>query len=97
MTALEKMIDIYCHKKHSGKILCKECKELLDYANLRNEKCRFKYNKGFCSNCKAPCYNPEMRKKIRAVMRFSGPRMIFRTPGLVIRHFILGSKKGKEN
>ena len=39
--------------------------------------------KTFCSNCKVHCYKPEMRKKIRAVMRFSGPRMIFyfKTPG----------------
>jgi len=29
-----------------------------------------------------------MRKKIRAVMRYSGPRMIYRHPALAIAHLI---------
>ncbi len=28
--------------------------------------------KTFCANCKVHCYKPEMREKIRAVMRFFG-------------------------
>lgn len=29
--------------------------------------------KTFCSNCKVHCYKPEMREKIRDVMRFPAP------------------------
>ena len=42
--------------------------------------------KTFCSNCKVHCYKPEMREKIRDVMRFSGPRMLFVHPVAAIRH-----------
>lgn len=42
--------------------------------------------KTFCSNCKVHCYRPEMREKIRVVMRYSGPRMLFCHPILALRH-----------
>ena len=34
--------------------------------------------KTFCSPAR-PCYRPEMREQIRAVMRYAGPRMLFTT------------------
>ena len=37
-------------------------------------------SKTFCSNCRVHCYCPDMREKIRMVMRFSGPRMLFYHP-----------------
>ena len=30
--------------------------------------------KTFCSNCTVHCYRPEMRERIRTVMRYAGPR-----------------------
>ena len=44
--------------------------------------------KTFCSNCRVHCYRPEMRTRIREVMRFSGPRMIFHNPVAAVRHVI---------
>ena len=44
--------------------------------------------KTFCSNCKVHCYRPDMRERIRAVMRFSGPRMLLYHPITGIRHFL---------
>lgn len=82
------MIALYCRKNHSGKELCSECRELAEYACARSDKCPFMANKTFCSNCKVHCYKPEMREKIRRVMRFSGPRMIFHHPITAIRHVI---------
>lgn len=82
------MIALYCRKNHGGKPLCKQCRELSEYACMRSDKCPFMENKTFCSNCKVHCYKPEMREKIRAVMRFSGPRMIFHHPITAIRHVI---------
>ncbi len=90
------MISLYCRKSHGtprGE-LCAECKELADYATLRSDKCPFMAEKTFCSNCKVHCYKPEMREKIRKVMRFSGPRMIFYHPVMAIRH-VIESKKEK--
>lgn len=90
------MIKLYCNRNHgSKKELCPKCRELLEYAAARSEKCPFMEQKTFCSNCRVHCYKPEMREKIRKVMRFSGPRMIFVHPILAIRH-VLESKKEKK-
>ena len=83
-----KMIRLYCRKKHGGRGLCPECAALAEYARLRSDKCPFMAEKTFCSNCRVHCYKPEMREKIREVMRFSGPRMIFTHPISAIRHVI---------
>jgi len=34
------------------------------------------------------CYKPEMRERIRGVMRFAGPRMALRHPLLAVRHLL---------
>ena len=75
------MIRLYCRKKHgTKKNLCPECEALSQYAMQRSDKCPFMETKTFCSNCRVHCYKPEMREKIREVMRFSGPRMILHHP-----------------
>ena len=88
------MIAIYCRKKHGSKELCPECAALEAYARQRSDKCPFMETKTFCSNCKVHCYKKDMREKIREVMRFSGPRMIFYHPVMAIRH-VIESKKEK--
>lgn len=90
---VSRMIALYCKKKHGGKTLCPDCAALDAYARQRSDRCPFMETKTFCSNCRVHCYQPEMREKIRAVMRFSGPRMIFRQPILVIRHVIETNKE----
>lgn len=91
------MIRLYCKKQHKeirsvsrmGKNdLCPECTELEAYARMRSDKCLFMETKTFCSNCKVHCYKPEMRERIRVVMRFSGPRMLFVHPIAAIRHVV---------
>lgn len=90
------MIRLYCRKKHGAKkTLCPDCEALLQYATLRSDKCPFMETKTFCSNCRVHCYKPEMREKIRKVMRFSGPRMIFYHPVMAIRHVIESKKEAK--
>lgn len=88
------MISLYCQKKHhAGKMLCPECEKLRAYAMQRSDKCPFMETKTFCSNCRVHCYKPEMREKIREVMRFSGPRMIFYHLVMAIRHVIESKKE----
>lgn len=92
---VSEMIALYCRKKHGSKGgLCPECMELQNYAKLRSDKCPFMETKTFCSNCRVHCYKKDMREKIREVMRFSGPRMIFTHPVLAINH-VIESKKEK--
>ncbi len=90
------MIKIFCKKKHKQIELCKGCKELLNYVQIRAEKCPYKETKTFCSNCKTHCYKPDMREYIRTVMRFSGPRMILYHPVIAIKHLIATKKEGRE-
>ena len=92
---VSQMIRLYCRKNHKHKNgLCESCQRLNDYANLRSDKCPFMETKTFCSNCKVHCYKPEMREKIRAIMRFSGPRMIFYHPVTALKH-VIETKKEK--
>ena len=90
------MIRLYCNKKHGRKEkLCSECQSLHDYAMLRSDKCPFMETKTFCSNCRVHCYRKDMLEKIREVMRFSGPRMIFHYPVMAASH-VIESKKEKK-
>ncbi len=91
------MILLYCQKQHKSirkasglrkTELCPECAELESYARMRSDKCPFMETKTFCSNCKVHCYQPKMRERIRQVMRFSGPRMLFVHPVAAIHHVV---------
>lgn len=95
---VELMIKKYCRAHHGTKKneLCPECNELLDYAKLRREKCPHGENKPFCSNCPIHCYKPAMREKIREVMRYSGPRMMFDHPVIAVKHLIETKKEKRK-
>jgi len=70
---LKKFIHVYCkthHGKHEGGY-CPECREVLEYALKRDEKCPLD-PKPKCKDCHIHCYTPEMRRKIREIMKFSG-------------------------
>ena len=94
---VQQMIALYCRGNHGSRngALCPECRALDDYAALRIEKCPFMETKTFCSACRVHCYRPEMREKIRAVMRWAGPRMLFVHPVLAVRH-LLETRKEKQ-
>lgn len=97
------MIHLYCRKNHKAlysrktKTLCPDCAALADYAVQRSEHCPHIKEKTFCSNCKTHCYSPVMRAKIRAVMRFSGPRIILYHPCLAIWHLICSIKQKRSS
>lgn len=91
---VEAMLEMYCDDHHSHKDkLCDDCKELLDYAKYRLDRCPLKENKPACAKCSIHCYSPYMRENIKSVMRYSGPRMIFKHPALALRHLIKSRKK----
>lgn len=94
---LEKMILLYCKKQHGAKAgLCSECEELRDYAFSRSDNCPVMETKTFCSKCTVHCYSLPMRERIRAVMRFSAGRLLFRNPILIIRYLIVSIKEKKK-
>ena len=68
--------------------LCPECAALLDYALRRLDSCRFGNGKPSCRKCPVHCYRADMRERIRTVMRWAGPRMIFHHPLAATRHLL---------
>lgn len=79
------MIKLYCKKHDDIDEL-----DLLRYVNERIDKCPMMEQKTFCSKCKIHCYRQEYREKIKKVMRYSGPRIFFYHPILVIKHTLKG-------
>jgi hypothetical protein len=86
---VKEMIEIYCKKKHKTKTLCPFCNDLLNYSLLKIDNCPVIETKTFCSKCSIHCYNKNRSTQIKQVMRFSGPRIFFKHPFLVIKHFLL--------
>lgn len=88
------MMHKYCRDKHPGTDeLCPECRELLDYARKRLAHCPFQENKTTCGKCPIHCYKPDMRSRIKDVMRHVGPRLILTNPLLSIHHVLDGWRK----
>jgi len=90
---VEAMIGIYCRGQHAnGDSLCTECEALAEYARLRLQKCPFQQAKPTCAKCPIHCYTPDMRGKVRDVMRYAGPRMMVRHPVLAVQHLLDGRR-----
>ena len=87
------MIALYCRKNHGSNELCAECTSLLDYARGCLDKCPFQEGKPTCGKCPVHCFKPDIRVKIRAVMRYAGPQMIYRHPIMAIFHLIDSRRK----
>ncbi|MEI6211593.1 MAG: nitrous oxide-stimulated promoter family protein, partial [bacterium] len=93
---LQAMLDLYCRGKHeSTGALCAECRKLFEYATERRAKCPFGENKPTCAKCPVHCYKPAMREAIRAVMVYSGPRMLLHHPVMAMRHTMDGLRRQK--
>lgn len=95
---VQTMIRMYCNYHHNADSdLCDECRMLLQYSEQRVARCPYGYNKPTCATCTTHCYKHDMRERIRLVMRFAGPRMIFRHPYLAVMHLIDGRREQQTN
>lgn len=83
---VEQMIRLYCKKKEGNASLCPDCAELLQYAIVRLEHCRFGDRKTTCRKCPVHCYRPIMKERMCEIMRWAGPRMIWHHPIAAIKH-----------
>jgi len=85
---MEAMIGCHCRGRHGTRgDLCQECEELRDYAARRLERCHFGAEKPACARCPVHCYQRQWRERIKAVMRYAGPRMVWRHPVLSLLHW----------
>ena len=84
------MIAIYCRDHHpaAAERPCADCRELLSYAMARLDRCVFGGRKPACAKCPIHCYKPDMRQRVRTVMRYAGPRMLLRHPIMALWHQI---------
>ena len=55
--------------------LCAECGKLLAHALVKRVQCRYD-PKPACKKCPTHCYGPKYRAQIRAVMKYSGRRLV---------------------
>lgn len=85
---VSRMIRLYCQRRLGLESLTEEYLALESYAHRRLDGCKFGEAKPACKRCKIHCYRPDMRDKIRAIMRWAGPRMILYDPIAAIRHLL---------
>jgi predicted amidophosphoribosyltransferase len=84
---MERMVAIYCvDHHHADTPICTSCAAFLAYATKRLEKCLYGAVKPTCARCPIHCYKPAQREQAREVMRYAGPRMLYRHPWLTLRH-----------
>jgi hypothetical protein len=94
---IQAMSTIYCRDHHGAEgALCAACRELLDYASVRLDRCRFGSEKPTCANCPVHCYQKARRDQVKAMMRFAGPRMLWEHPVMSLRHWLDGFRKTPE-
>ncbi len=87
------MIAIFCRDHHRSSTPCPDCLALFDYATERLVRCPFGEEKPTCLKCPVHCYRPAMRERVRAVMRYAGPRMVWRHPILTLLHLYWDSRR----
>ncbi|MGE5235778.1 MAG: nitrous oxide-stimulated promoter family protein [Acidobacteriota bacterium] len=90
------MIALYCRAHHRERRLCESCRGLATYADRRLDRCAFGPDKPTCANCPVHCYGAEPRERVREVMRWAGPRMLWRHPVLAVFHLIDGRHHAPE-
>jgi len=91
------MVRIYCRGRHgTASGLCADCQCFLEYTDVRLERCRFGEEKPTCANCPVHCYQRDRREQAREVMRYAGPRMVWKHPLLTLRHWLDGFREAPE-
>jgi hypothetical protein len=88
------MILIFCKGHHpAGGGRCKECADLAEYAATCVALCPYGASKPVCGRCPANCFRNGMLEKMTEVMRYAGPRMLYKHPVLTARHIFAACKR----
>lgn len=75
---------IYCRAHHESASkdeagLCPSCREAVDATLERAQNCPNDHD-GNCQDCDIKCQRGEAQERIKRIMRYSAPRMLFRHP-----------------
>lgn len=85
---MQRMVEIYCRDHHGAGEPCTACREFVDYAEQRLEKCPYGEGKPTCAKCPIHCYKQAQREQAQQIMRYAGPRMMYRHPWLAFTHLL---------
>ncbi|EIF5205267.1 nitrous oxide-stimulated promoter family protein [Salmonella enterica] len=85
---IKKMIALYASRCPQASNDEAHYDALFSYAQKRLDKCVFGEDKPACKQCPVHCYQPAGREEMKQIMRWAGPRMLWRHPVLTVRHFI---------
>lgn len=92
LQTIEAMTALYCGHFHVENE-CHQCKQFIRYAEQKLDRCVYGEDKPACKHCPIHCYKPEQKNQAREIMRYAGPKMLFKHPMLAIRHLIKATKK----
>lgn len=87
------MVKIYCKGFHKTDSLCSDCQNLADYAIECVSQCPYGEKKPACGLCPSNCFRKDRYANIATVMRYAGPRMLYKHPILALRHVIDAVKR----
>ncbi|PSW56611.1 nitrous oxide-stimulated promoter family protein [Photobacterium leiognathi] len=91
------MIKIYCSNHHQNTTkndgLCESCYSFQCYVKQRLDRCPYGVEKPTCRRCPIHCYKPEQKVKSQTIMRYSGPKMMYKHPIMAITHLIEDKRK----
>ena len=77
---IQRMIALYQRRSPEAQADDAHYQALNAYADKRLDKCVFGENKPACKQCPVHCYQPAKREEMKQIMRWAGPRMLWRHP-----------------
>lgn len=82
------MIALFAKYSPAAKEDAAHYETLYGYAVNRLDRCAFGEEKPACKQCPIHCYQPARREEMKVIMRWAGPRMLWRHPILTLQHLI---------
>ena len=101
LKTIKLMTVIYCKAHHQDSVcndgvcndsVCDDCAAFIKHAEQKLDRCVYGELKPACKACPIHCYKPEQKEQARLIMRYSGPKMLFKHPILAIKHLIKANK-----
>ena len=83
---IKRMIAIYEQQCPTADADHSHYEHLFDYAMKRLDRCPFGDEKPACKQCPIHCYQAKQREEMKQIMRWAGPRMLWRHPVLTYFH-----------
>lgn len=81
---------LYCKRMHGGHDLCPQCAALIEFETQRISQCSGKEEGVSCLKCTRQCYPDAVRLKLNHIIRWAEPKMHWRKPILLARHYVQG-------